>query len=74
MYPEKDYEYALKLIKKNKIVRFYEKFSHEDLVILYDIGAISKWKYYKFANNRYHNRYHNKTFEYWNDFVLSVLS
>jgi hypothetical protein len=45
---DKDYEYALKLIKKNKIKRFFEKFKFEDLEILYEIGSIKDVKYMKF--------------------------
>jgi hypothetical protein len=56
MSPDKDYEYALKLIKKNKIIKFYEKFNQEDLVILHELGAISDKKFYKFVYNRHHNK------------------
>lgn len=49
MIPNKDYEYALKLVKKNKIQRFFEKFDINDLRLLYkELEIISEYKYNKF--------------------------
>lgn len=50
----KDFEYALKLIKKNKVKRFYEKFSFKDLELLYEVGAVNDKKYMKFYRYYFH--------------------